>query len=212
LVCGLTGGTPGIDYTFPIYYKIDNGCDTSTVSRNINVPSGIVLSPIGCIPYLYVGGTRTATNTVSGGTWSSSNTGIATVDPSTGVVTGVSAGSFTVSYVVTNSCGTTTTATKNMVVLASRFDNAGNLITEEGGMVNVAVYPNPTSGYVTLSMEGALGQTDVIVYDFVGKVVATASSEAEKISLDFNSLPAGTYLVKASNGGNVYTEKVIVQK
>ncbi len=32
LVCGLTGGTPGIDYTFPIYYKIDNGCDTTNLS------------------------------------------------------------------------------------------------------------------------------------------------------------------------------------
>jgi hypothetical protein len=50
------------------------------------------------------GSVITLTDGTSGGTWSSSNTH-ATVG-STGVVTGVSAGSVTISYAVTNSCGT----------------------------------------------------------------------------------------------------------
>jgi hypothetical protein len=53
------------------------------------------------------GSTITLSNTTTGGTWSSSNTAIATVG-STGIVTGVASGTVTISYTVTNSCGTAT--------------------------------------------------------------------------------------------------------
>lgn len=42
--------------------------------------------------------TTTFSSTVSGGTWSSSATGVATVNPATGVVTGVGAGTATITY------------------------------------------------------------------------------------------------------------------
>ncbi len=44
------------------------------------------------------GTTTTVSDATPGGTWSSSNTAIAVVDPSTGIVTGVSAGTATISY------------------------------------------------------------------------------------------------------------------
>ena len=47
---------------------------------------------------LLVGGTSTLSNSVSGGTWSSSNPLIATVNPSTGAVTGVAPGPVTITY------------------------------------------------------------------------------------------------------------------
>jgi choice-of-anchor A domain-containing protein len=56
----------------------------------------------------------TLTNTTASGTWTSSSTAIATVNAS-GVVTGVAAGTATISYAVTNSCGTTT-VTKDITV------------------------------------------------------------------------------------------------
>ncbi len=65
-----------------------------------------------------VGGTTTFTSTVSGGTWSSSNTGVATINPTTGVITGVSAGTATMTYTVTGSCGTGT-VTRTVTVNAA---------------------------------------------------------------------------------------------
>jgi uncharacterized protein YjdB len=44
------------------------------------------------------GSTTTLTDTTAGGTWYSLNTAVATVNPSTGVVSGVSAGTATISY------------------------------------------------------------------------------------------------------------------
>lgn len=50
------------------------------------------------------GNTTTLSNAVTGGTWSSSNTGVATVNPTTGVVSGVSAGTANITYIL--NCGT----------------------------------------------------------------------------------------------------------
>ena len=59
---------------------------------------------------------RTVTTT---GTWSSSNSAIATVDPSTGVVTGVAAGTATITYTVTGTGGCAdATATRTVTINA----------------------------------------------------------------------------------------------
>jgi uncharacterized protein YjdB len=48
--------------------------------------------------------TATLTDATTGGTWSSNNTAIATVDPSTGIVTGVSAATATMTYTLGTGC------------------------------------------------------------------------------------------------------------
>lgn len=52
-----------------------------------------------------IGNTTSFTSTVAGGTWSSSNTSIATVNPATGVVTGIMDGTATLTYTVLGSGG-----------------------------------------------------------------------------------------------------------
>ncbi|MBL7690529.1 MAG: PKD domain-containing protein, partial [Flavipsychrobacter sp.] len=56
--------------------------------------------------YVCVGGSTNLASATSGGTWSSSNTAVATVN-SSGVVTGVSAGAARITYTVTGGCFTT---------------------------------------------------------------------------------------------------------
>jgi hypothetical protein len=50
-----------------------------------------------------IGQSRTLTNTIPGGSWTSSNTGVATINATTGQVTTVSAGTTTITY--TTACG-----------------------------------------------------------------------------------------------------------
>jgi uncharacterized protein YjdB len=71
-----------------------------------------------------VGSSTTFSSSVSGGTWSSSNATIATVDAS-GLVSGVSAGSATITYTVTASGCPDATATRTVTVTAA--PNAGTL-------------------------------------------------------------------------------------
>ncbi len=96
MVTGVTVGTAVISYTL-------GSCGTSvTVTVSLGADAGAISGPT----HLCTGGTVSLTETVSGGTWSSSSAGIASVG-STGIVGGVTAGVVTISYSVTNGCGTT---------------------------------------------------------------------------------------------------------
>ena len=89
VVTGVSAGTCGI------YYMLTSGCGTYVV---FTVTSSLSLPPIMGTPSVCVGGTRTLTDSVTGGSWTSSNTSIATVGLTSGVVTGVSAGVVTITY------------------------------------------------------------------------------------------------------------------
>ncbi|MGN6531341.1 MAG: Ig-like domain-containing protein [Ginsengibacter sp.] len=110
LVTGVSVGNATITYT------VTTGCGTASASSGITV---IILPNAGTVSgasSVCAGSNTTYTsNGLSGGTWSSVTPSVATVDPSTGVVTGVSAGNATITYTFTNSCGTST-ATKLITV------------------------------------------------------------------------------------------------
>ena len=66
----------------------------------ISFSSFAVVGPITGINFMCSGSNTTLSDTSSGGTWSSSNSSIATVGSTTGIVTGVSSGIATITYTV----------------------------------------------------------------------------------------------------------------
>jgi uncharacterized protein YjdB len=109
VVSGIAPGTTTIYYT-------TSACAVSVVVTVSTFPSPGTLSGTTSV---CVGAATGITGTGTGGTWSSSSTGIATVS-SLGVVTGVAPGVATISYTVTNICGTAS-ATINVTVTAAPF-------------------------------------------------------------------------------------------
>jgi len=103
-VSGVTTGTAIITYNLP-------GSVTTAVVTVNPLPSAGTLSGSAVV---CANATDLLTDAVTGGTWSSSATGIATVD-STGHVHAVSAGTVVISYSASNSCGTAT-ATRSVTV------------------------------------------------------------------------------------------------
>jgi uncharacterized protein YjdB len=89
-----------------ITYIAENECSIDTATFDITTkaaPDAGVLSAVSaglCIDY-----TTTVSSTIAGGVWTSSNTTFATVNAA-GVVTALSAGTVTISYSITNECGT----------------------------------------------------------------------------------------------------------
>lgn len=111
-----TGGslTPsGLSYTATAGYagtdsfkvKISDGTDSSFTIIRVTVAGTVSAGTIVGATSVCRGSATTLANSATGGRWSSSNTAIASVN-ATGVVTGVTAGSATISYTVTGSCGT----------------------------------------------------------------------------------------------------------
>jgi len=108
----VTGVSAGYD---SIRYTITTSCGSAYIAHGINVVTTVTAGTITGTTTATVGGTTTLSDAVTGGTWTSSNTSIATVDPTTGLVTGVAAGTVTISYTVTG-CGGTATATATVTI------------------------------------------------------------------------------------------------
>ena len=98
-VTGVSQGVAIISY----YYA--NGCGVSTATDTVTVHR--TTSDITGIDSVGIGAMRTLFDTTVGGGWSIADTSIAKIDSATGTITGVAVGSTTVTYTVTNLCGTT---------------------------------------------------------------------------------------------------------
>ncbi|MGO4773864.1 beta strand repeat-containing protein, partial [Flavobacterium sp. W22_SRS_FK3] len=109
--------------TVTINYTNPAGCsaNTATSSTTTMVNANASLASVTGAASICIGGAATqyVANTVvlggGTGTWSSSNTAVATVDPS-GKVTGVSAGTTNITYTITGGCSGTKSAFRSITV------------------------------------------------------------------------------------------------
>ena len=100
VVTGMDQGTVNINYTF----TNSSGC-TTTVSKNITVNIGPTIAATSGPTIVCANSTITLTNATPNGVWTSSDVNKATVNASTGVVTGLSAGDVVITYTVTSGAG-----------------------------------------------------------------------------------------------------------
>ncbi len=108
LVTGVSTGSSDISYS------VVNGCGTAVATFTVNVSPATSAGTISGAGNVCVGASTSFTPSVTGGTWSCASSGIATVD-ATGNVTGISAGTETITYTVTSSCGSVYTTASILV-------------------------------------------------------------------------------------------------
>ena len=95
----------------------------------------------------------------------------------------------------------------------------GNVgVDELANNINFNVYPNPSEDNTIISFTLIESQeTDITVYDVVGKEVATVFSgnlnkgEHQYSIADKTKLSAGVYFIKLNVGGESFTKKLIVK-
>jgi PKD repeat protein len=97
--------------TYTVTLVATNSCGSNQVSKTVTVTT-VPATPasISGSTSITAGATTTLSSATPGGVWSSSNTAVATVDANTGIVTAITAGTTTISYTVSNSCGATATS------------------------------------------------------------------------------------------------------
>ncbi len=106
VVTGVDAGTGIVTYTTTF------GC-TSTTNIDVNPLPGAITGTTNVCEGL----STPLFNGTSGGTWTSNNVAIATVDENTGVVSGVSSGITTIVYTLNTGCSAQTTFTVNPVAV-----------------------------------------------------------------------------------------------
>jgi hypothetical protein len=85
-------------------------------------------------------------------------------------------------------------------------------------LTEIKLYPNPTSGNVTIEFTGGKGEAyDIGIINSVGVEVHASkltptSNTFWKADLDLESLASGVYYVKIAQGKSVVFEKLVIQK
>ena len=86
------------------------------------------------------------------------------------------------------------------------FIHLTNLAVDEQSLLNVKLYPNPTSGQLSIEAEGT---SVVSVYNLVGQCVMQVPNANGKLTLDMSQLPKGMYLVKVSSADGAVMQRVV---
>ena len=187
---GVADGTDGIDGNNYGGGGSGGKSNASSKRRGGDGARGLVtvtyLLPITGILTLCAGSTTTMINSATGGTWSSGSTSIATVNSSTGVVTGVSAGNAVITYTLGSGVsGANLTVTATVTVFATPSAPTIGTITQPSCSLatgSVILTGLPSSGTWTLTRSP-------------GGVTTSGTGTSSTIS----SLAAGTYTYTISN-------------
>ena len=172
----VTGGSAG---TVSLTYTLPSGCLTS-FPMTVNALSAITGTPSMCNGF-----STSLADATSGGTWSSTNTAVGTVN-TTGVVTGLSIGTTTISYFIA-STGCAATVSVAVTGIPSIFSVTGGGSTCPGGSVPVGLSGSNAGVAYTLFN----GSTPILP-------PVTASGFAFNFPSSYTT-SAGTYTVVAAN-------------
>ncbi len=83
-------------------------------------------------------------------------------------------------------------------------------VSEASLLENVNLYPNPSNGQSTIS--GLNGTNSIRVYNTLGQIILSETTNREKYLLDLSRQPAGSYFVKVSSQSGSKSFHVIRQE
>jgi len=192
-----TAGSSVITYAVTI-----SGC-TTKVTRTF--AASTASHPDASTTTIYAGSAVSLVSDLNGGSWSSSDNGIATVDMN-GLVTGIMPGSVSITHEISGNDGIVATEVSNVVVASAP--------------ISISLLPNPNKG--TFTVRGTLGsnaseEVTLEVTDLLGQVIYRSNATSqdgklnETISLS-NALSNGMYILNVqSTTGHSTIHFVIAQ-
>ena len=81
---------------------------------------------------------------------------------------------------------------------------------DEKGVNGIMVYPNPSSGWVTV--EGRTEITRIDIADITGRVIRTLEEPGNECRVDISGRPGGIYFLRIRANGQVFTRRVVVEE
>ncbi len=183
--------------TYNVLLTADNACGSTSITKTVTV-NAVPPTPasIGGATIVAVGATTQLTSGTPSGVWTS-NSAAASVNPSTGLVTGVSVGSATITYTVTNGCGSSSVsqfvtvtsaavtvspnpATSNMQVIFTAPTTTGftiYIINSSNTTVSTTIVGSQTIGSTVSSNINVStlsnGMYFISIYDTIGHLIST---------------------------------------
>ncbi|MCW3102854.1 MAG: hypothetical protein JWO09_1294 [Bacteroidetes bacterium] len=180
------------------------GCtNTAMITVTVNPLPTVDLAsfPLYCI---YSGVISLSPGTPAGGTYTGTGVSGSSFD------TGIGAGTYAISYAYTDANGCSGTDTENLVV------DLCTGIADAAGLESLNVYPNPSTGTLTVSYSQLLsGDLTVRIMDVQGKVVAAESlsrfAGMYSHTFDLGGVDKGVYFLEITGTGNKAYRKIVLQ-
>jgi len=209
-----TGIVTGVSFgNAIIYYTVTNSCGSTRASVSVTVNTTPDAGLLTADKYITCPlDTTHMKDTITGGTWSSSNPGIASVN-SSGIVTGETIGGAIISYTVTNSCGASH-ALFSMEVVPCTDTGAGVGIAPvtSASPAHLIVSPNPSGGTFGITLPYSSNETaTVTITNILGEQIKTFTLPTNKEQQIKTGAPPGAYTITATVNGERFTEKIVVQ-
>jgi uncharacterized protein YjdB len=193
--------------------NIATGCTNPMTGSAVIVINPPITSYIIGTSSVCTGSTIALTDTTSGGTWTSDNTAIATVS-STGVVTGISAGTANITYLITGGCYTGSPSKAITVYTTPVITGAANVcsgltstlagsITGTWGSSDTSIATIATIGGFSSVVTGITTGSCVITLTSAGGCYATAPLSVSPLPVITSSSSYGcgdTYTLTAGGG------------
>ena len=96
--------------------------------------------------------------------------------------------------------------------IAFKLDTNTNKIESEETRLSensVSIYPNPTHGLFTISLDGQI-EGVLHIMNFNGNIVYTKEIKEKDIHVDIQGQPAGIYFIKIQSNKTTITKKIII--
>ena len=207
-VTGVAPGTASISYCV-----LTTGCSVSTTVTVNNAPVPITGTFRVC-----AGQTTNLYNIGGGGLWSSSNTSVATIGSSTGLVNGLTTGVTTISYTAPSGCAATQQITVNANpgaitgTLTVCYGRTTTLTTGSAGTWSSGSPTVATVGSTTGLVTGVTpGNTVITFSNTLGctvTAVVTVNSSPGPITGTLSACPTGTTLLSNAVGGGSWSSSI----
>lgn len=84
-------------------------------------------------------------------------------------------------------------------------------VSESQDVEAQTIYPNPNDGEFSVLFAAEDVEYNVVVTDFTGKVVYTATGFGREHIVKMKDIVSGVYFVRVNIGDKSYTEKVIIK-
>ena len=157
--------------------------DTSNVMvMNVDYTAKTITSSIGANFTCAIAQTIALHDTAAGGTWTSSNPLVALVGSSSGLLTGVLAGTSNITYSVTNLCGTSNTVSECTVTAlpaVMAWADAGGTISPSGIWISTLILGGATNTYTITPSAG---------YNILTVWVDSSTNEGSTSSYTFSGI------------------------
>ena len=206
-----SSGNTGIATIDSLTGIVTGGSSFGIVTITYTLPTGCVITnnvTVDPLPYTILGtdsvcaGLTTTLTDFGGGVWSSNDAFVATIDSATGLVTGISPGTSTITY--------TDTSTGCMITTVFTVSPCYTEVPQIANGQNITIFPNPATTQLTIQSTDQL-ITQIAITNLLSQTIfqqtapanlPTGQAGCKLLQVDVSGIPPGIYFVKI-NGTEV---------